>query len=251
MVIESTGKLVLSVLFVFFGWKIYGALIGAILGTGIALILSFVPLRNIILVNEKRYGDLDIYSYLKPTFLIMSSIIIFYSLDIIIARIVFDTEIAGAYAIASVLSKTIFWGTQPISRAMFPMSAERKVKNKGHSDIFGNSLLMLIIGIGIALSLFYFFPDLIITFFSGKIIPEAFRILFFLGLAMSFISIANLALLYKLSIGQTKGSVYLLGFVLIEIILLFYFSQDLIQFSLAFVVSSAALLWGSIFFLRD
>jgi len=62
--------------------------------------------------------------------------------------------------------------------------------------------------------LFYLFPEFIIQIFSGKTIPEASNILFYLGIATSFLSIANLILLYKLSLGKIKGYFHLLVFVL-------------------------------------
>jgi len=250
MVIESTVKLAFAVLLVFFGWKVYGAIAGTLIGVSAAFILSFLPLKNIIKVKEKKVQTKEIYNYSKPVFFVVMAILIFYSIDIIIARIFFPADIAGSYAIASILAKTIFLGTQPISKAMFPMSSKKNSKEKPE-NIFANSLLILLLAIIAALLVFYLFPELLIKIFSGRNIAESAGILFNLGLAISLISITNLILLYKISIGKVKGYAYLIIFIFIEIFLLSYFSKDLFQFSLAFVTASTIFLWGSIVLLNE
>ena len=251
MVTEAVIKLSVSILFVFIGWKVYGAIIGAILGPVIAIALSFISISDIISAKEKETLNHGIYNYAKPTFAINLAILTFYTIDVLIAKIFFPETIAGAYAIAATLSKIIFFGTQPISRAMFPLSAEN-ISNKSKSqNVLFNSLSILGAGILVSLSIFYFFPEFIINIFSGKIIPEATSILFYLGISMSLLSITYMILLYKLSIGKVKGYKYLFIFLVLEILLLSYFSSSLFQFSIALVTSSAAILWASVFLLRE
>ena len=225
MISESVIKLTLAIMFVYVGSRVYGAIGGAILGTGLAFFLSFIPLRDIIKTQEKKAKTIGIYSYAKPTFLITFIIIVFYSIDIIIAKIVFSEQLARTYAIASILSKAIFWGTQPISRVMFPLSSENVKKLRKSNNVFLNSLVILFMGLIGSLTVFYFLPEFIIKIFAGRVINEAASILFFLGIGTSLISITNLIMLYKLSINETKGYPYLLIFLAIEIFLLFYCSD--------------------------
>jgi O-antigen/teichoic acid export membrane protein len=251
MIIEATTKLLIAIALVFIGWKVFGAILGMILGVLIAFIFSFFSLQDITKSKEEKAETSGIYGYTKPTFIIMLVILIFFSADIIIARLFFTEELAGSYAIASILAKTIFFGTQPISRAMFPLSAENNKDKKKSENVFANALTVILLAITAALVLFYFFPGLIIQIFSGKVIPESVQILFYLGIALSLLSLTNLTLLYKLSLGKVKGHMLLFIFVIIEIILLSYFSKDLLQFSIAFITASAAFLWGSIFLLNE
>ena len=248
---EAAGKLVFGAGLVMLGFKVYGAIIGATIGGVIALVLSFVQLKDIFTSKEEKTKSAGIYDYAKPTFFIMAIIIIFYSLDVIIAKMIFtDDAAAGNYAIASILGKIIFWGTLPISKAMFPISAENSEKKESRTGTLANSLILVIIGVIFVLMIFYFAPGFIVMFFSNKEyadISTAISVLFPVGLAFAFISIANLILLYKLSIGRTKNYGVLFFFVLIEIALLVYFSKDVVQFSWAFVAASVALLIGTIF----
>jgi hypothetical protein len=60
-----------------------------------------------------------------------------------------------------------------------------------------------------------------------------------------------LILLHKLSINKIEGYKYLILFIFIEIILLSNFSSNLLEFSLAFITSSAAFLWGSLILIKE
>jgi len=249
MVLESAIKLVLALFFVFIGWKAYGAMAGAVLGTIGALILSYPALVGILKSRERETKVKSIYSYSAPVFLLTFTILCFYSIDVIIAKIVFDSTTAGEYAIASILSKTIFFGTFPIGKAMFPLSAERNRDNS--SKIFAQALGILTFCIVSALAVFYFFPELLILIFSGKNIPSSSSILLYLALATSILSYANLTILYKLSRGNIRGYGFGIFFLIFEAILLVYFSQSLLSFSLAFLTSSALFLWWTVTFLQE
>jgi O-antigen/teichoic acid export membrane protein len=246
-IIEGFIKLSLAVLFVFLGWKVYGAMAGTIIASAIAFIFSIIAIRDIMKSREKSIKTEGIYSYSLPVFFVLFTILLFYSIDIIIAKAVFDPTTAGYYAIASILAKTIFLGTQPISKVMFPLVAEKK-NSKGHHLLL-NALVLILLCIAAALLMFYFFPDFIIWVFSGKHITESSNILFYLGVAVSLLSLTNLALLYKLSLGKIRNYWIFILFPIIEIALLCIFSHNLIEFSIALITSSAIFLWGSIFFL--
>ncbi len=251
MIIESAVKFILAIALVILGLSVFGALIGTLIGVMIALALSLLNIKDILSSKEEKAQTEGIYDYTKPAFLITLAILAFYSIDIIIAKIFFSDELAGAYAISSILAKTIFFGTQPISRAMFPISAENKKNKENSENIFSNALIIFIIGVITVLAIFYLFPEFIIKIFSGKIITESSGILFYLGIAITIISLSNLILLYKLSLGKIKGYQYLFIFIALEIFLLSIFSSNLLQFSIAFITSSAAFLWASIILMND
>jgi len=246
MIAESLIKISLAIFFVYIGWRVYGAILGTVIGMSLAILLSFFSLTDITRAKEKNSNTLGIYKYGSPTLVIMLIILVFYNIDIIIAKILFSAEIAGVYAIAAILAKTIFMGTQPISKAMFPLTSKKNKDEKKLENILLNALCMLSVIILIALAAFYFLPGLIVRVFTGRYIPEAARILFFLGIAISLNSFASLILLYRLSLRKIKNYIYLFVFLAIEILLLSYFSNNLLQFSLAFITASAIFLWGAI-----
>lgn len=248
LVLDATIKLVFGILLVFAGWKVYGAVIATLMGVFIAFLLSFLALRKIMKSEERFIQTKEIYAYSKPVFFLLFIIWTFFSLDIIIARIVFSGTTAGYYAIASTMAKVIFLGTQPISKAMFPLTAEKKSDSNNH--LLKNALGILFVISLISLAVVYLFPEFLTKLFTGRLIAESASILIYLSIATTLMSFTNLILLYKLSLGKTRNYLVFLAFILIELALLLYFSANLVEFSIALITASAAFLCGSIFFLE-
>lgn len=250
MIVESSIKFVFAILLVLLSWKVYGAMIATIVGAVVSFSISFFSLKDIFSAKEEKAETEGIYGYTAPVFSVILAISVFYSLDVILARIFFSAETAGHYAIASVLSKIIFFGTQPISKAMFPLSSESKNK-KDSQNILASASLILCLAIVSALAIIYIFPDLLVRIFSGKTIPETAAILIFPAISIGLLSFTNLMLLHKLSLGKLNRYWILFLFVILEIVLLSYFHKNLFQYSLAYVAASAAFLWGSLSLLND
>ncbi len=250
VVSEGLLKLIFGVLLVYLGFGIYGAVLGALIGTIFAFLLSLVSIKGILDLKEKKSGTPHIYNYTKPVFIITLSVILFLSLDIIIAKILFPAELVGAYAIASTIAKIIFIGTHPISRAMFPISTEAKNK-KDSRNVLVNSLAIIISILIIVLLAVYYLPKMIISLYSGKEVLEAVKIIFYLSAAMGLLSMTNLILFYKLSTGNIKNYYFCPAFVILEIILLLAFSKNLETFSIGLIISSVIFLIGSIFIIRN
>lgn len=252
MVFESSIKIILSVIFVIIGWKVYGAIAGVVIGAFVAFFLSFINLRKILSSKERFFKIKDIYGYSLPVFSMIATIMIFYSLDIILARAFFPGEIAGQYAIASMLAKIIFFGTFPISKAMFPLSSEasRDKNKKQAKNILTQSLLILGFGVLVALVVFWAFPELLVRIFSGSYYILSSKILIYLALAMGLLSFTNLLLLYKLSLGKIKNYWFVFIFIVFEIILLSIFHKNLFQYSITFLFLNILFLFGAIFMFR-
>jgi O-antigen/teichoic acid export membrane protein len=254
---EGAIKLVLGIALVLAGLNVYGAVIAALLAAAAAFIFSFIPLSGILRSKEKPMHAQGIYFYTLPVFLTLLSILAFFSIDIIIAKIVFDSQTAGFYAIASTLGKIVFLGTQPISKAMFPITSESAAgKGRNPAEIFMKALAILIILIALSWLVIYLFPDLLVRIFSGRYIPESASIVVYIALSFGILSVANLLLLYSLSISKEQDyrkllakSIIILVFPAIACLLLWIFSASLLQFSFALVVSSAIFLLGSILLL--
>ena len=203
---------------------------------------NLFQIRSTLTAKEEIAKPLGIYDYAKPSLVITAVVVIFYSMDVILAKIFFSPEIAGSYAIASILGKIIFWGTFPISKAMLPFSSAETIQKNKKRRVFATALLLLLFGsMGI----------LIISIFSGKTVPLASTILFYNGIAFSFIAIANLMLLYRLSTGAVKRYWMLPIFLVIEVVLLSIFSNSLIQFTQAFIGASLIFLLGSFWILKE
>jgi O-antigen/teichoic acid export membrane protein len=247
MILEALLKLAFGIALVIIGFGIYGAIGASVIGGLVAFGFSFYSLKKIVKVGEQKAEIMEYKGFASPILYSIIVIFVFLSMDVFIARVVFDSSIAGIYSIASILSKTIFFGVQPISKAMFPIVSGNKKPRK----LLSNSLIftggMLIIG----LVILYFFPNTLINLFSGKNVPEASSILFLLGVAFSLLSLTNLIVLYKLARQKIKNYIYLGIVIPMQVILLVIFSSSLLHFALALIGASAIFLISSLLLLRD
>ena len=107
---------------------------------------------------------------------------------------------------------------------------------------------MLIVGV---VGGFILFSDKAVYVFSGKLIPQTIAILPYLAIAFGFVALANVILLYKLSLGRTNGYYWLIIYNFIEIILFFVVPRTVISFTFVFVLSSVMLFIGSIFVMNQ
>ncbi|MBI5803998.1 oligosaccharide flippase family protein [Candidatus Pacearchaeota archaeon] len=249
MIFESVAKLALGIFFVYLGWRVYGAILAVIIASFIALLLSFFSLKDIFSSRETKTDSNKIYVYSIPVFVIMFSIISFYSLDVILAKAFFTGEVAGQYAIASVLSKIILFGTLPVSKAMFPLSSEQSKNGKAPKTLLNKSLLILGLGVTAALLIIGLFPGLMIRIFSGEYYSAASGILLNLSIAMSLMSFTNLILLYKLSVGRIRNYKLMIIFPVIELAMLSAFHSNLNQYSIVLIFVNMLFLFGSFFLL--
>lgn len=251
MILEGSIKVPLAIFLVFVAWKVYGAISAVLVSVFLAFIFGFFFMKDIIKTKKQEDEFKGIYSYSLPFFISILSIVLVYSLDVIFVKRFFSSEIAGKYAVASMLGKMIFFGTSAISKAMFPLSSESYENGKKTSFLLKKSLKIVFLISGIALLFFLFFPSLIIKILFGSAYTDVSSILFILGLSLTILSFTNLIILYGLSINKIKkNSFYLLIFVILEIALFSIFHSSLLQFSLVFLMTNLLMLFYSLMIIK-
>lgn len=252
MDLESVFKLAIAILLVYYGFGIYGAMAAVIIAGIAAFFLAFLHIKEIIKSKREKGDFREIYLHSLPVFISIIAIVLIYSLDIIIAKRFFSPEIAGKYAVVSMLGKIIVFGTSSIGKAMFPFSSESYENGKETRTIFKKSMKIAIALIASALLIYLLFPKLVIGILFGAGYSSAYNILFITGLSFSFISVANIIILYKLSTKKLgKSSFGLLGFAALQIIALSIFNSSLMEFALAFLGVTFLMLVYSLFLIRE
>ena len=245
-------KIIIAIILVIFGFKVYGAILGFILGMIFGFIFALPYIKEII--NAKRDDD-GTKILTKENSLIFCAILVFvfmYSIDVILARVFFSSEIAGQYAVLSTIGKMILFSTMSIGNAMFPISAERHYAKAKTSGIIKKASLYVFILCAAAVALFIILPELTIKLLFGSQYLEIAELLPYLGIAFSLIAFLNILILYRISTDEFNLSHLLLIilFLVIEIILLFLFNADIKQFTLAFMFSTIITFIGAFIFVR-
>jgi O-antigen/teichoic acid export membrane protein len=194
-------KLIVAILLVFSGFRVYGALIGIIIGMVIAIIGGIWGFRHI------HYKKQEITFYNASELIPFGALLIItlmYSIDILFGKFIFSAESFGGYSRISLLGKMILFASLSVGTVMFPLSSEGHLKgNNSRAVIWKSSLLVFLICLS-GLFLFYFFPKQIISILFGETYLNYSYLLMPLGLAFSFISAINLLVLYGLSINKFK-----------------------------------------------
>lgn len=239
MVVESLSKVILAVIFVLIGLKVYGAIIGFVIAGVIAFFVSVLFIKEVFASKKENESFAGVYSSGLNVSLVITSIVLMYSLDILFARKFFSPELAGKYAFVSMIGKTILFTSLAISKTLFPLSSENFESGKKTFSLFKKAILLVSLIAVAALLLFLFFPIFVIKIVSlGSLqYTDASEILFIIGLAFSMTAISNVIFTYNISINKMKkSSCFLLFFVLLQIVLLNIFNSSLLEFSLALLV---------------
>lgn len=249
LVIEGGVKFIFALVLVLAGAAVYGALVGVLIGSLVGFFIAFSVVREVF-SSKREYSNFEnVYSTNLPVLLAVTSIVLMYSLDIILARAFFRPEVAGQYAFVSMIGKTILFVSLAVGKAMFPLSSEGFENGRKTSGLLKKSVILVAMISAVALLFFLLFPQQVIRIISlgsGQYLAAS-NILFITGVSFSLISFANIALTYNLSIRKKSNYSFLIGIIVLEVILLSIFHSSLLEFSLALLFSSAIMFLYSLF----
>lgn len=245
LLIESFLKIIIALILVIGGFGVYGAMIGVIGGLALAFLISLFVLRDVI-VHARHVEASSYFTKRNLSVLVaITAVVLLYSTDILFARKFFSPIEAGEFAFISLIGKAIFFSSVAVAKAMLPLSTEGFEQGQKTSRILKKAIAFVMV-IALAALVFYLLIPQEIIWIIG-LGSEAYvggaDFLFTMGLAYSFFSIANIIVLYKISINRVgKHAFFLILFPVIQIILFYLFHETQLEFSLALVCSSALFL---------
>lgn len=250
LILDSGVKLFVGVFLVLIGFKVFGAVLGVLFGILIGIISSVYFNKDVLKKEENEISFSGIYRESIPYFISMMVILLIFNLDILLAKRFFSPEIVGKYSVISMLGKMIFFGTTAIGKVMFPLTSEKQDKEENPEGVFKKSFLVISLLCILVIVLFLFFPEIVIRVLYGKQYLDVAPYLVYSGIALSLLSLSNLVLIYGLSINKLRKPYYLFVFLIIEIILLLLFHNNIKEYILAFMASNAIMFIFSFFFVR-
>lgn len=203
MIWEVLAKLAIGIGLVWIGWGEYGAVAGIALSLCLAFALSYLPLRDVYRTPAAPAEAPDIYRYSLPVFAVTATVMGFYSLDVLLARAFFPDAVAGGYAVASFLGKSILLGTAAVTKAAFPHSAEAARSGRSRHVLAG-TLGLLALCVTPVIAVFGWFPEPLMRAVGGRGYQGAAELVLPLGIAMGLMAFSNAFLLYRLSTGRLR-----------------------------------------------
>ncbi len=230
--VETSVKLILSLILVFMNFKLVGALLGPFVGGIVGYFLTLIQIKIIFKGFEKskeKVMSFEVIQSVIPVFLASITLTIFFTADIILVRHYFPAGLAGEYVALSTLGKIIFYIVGPVISVMFPIVSSRVSRGVSYIiPLLGT--LVIALGFSSAIMFIYFlFPKFIINIFFGS---RYLTIIPFLGPFSFFITIYTVNYIltqFLLSISVYKP-IFLLFFVsLLQSLLIVFFHSSITE----------------------
>ncbi len=229
-VFSTTIKFLGSLLFLYFGLKVFGVGVALFLSPFLSIILFFPwNQENLITTNNKNIlGNVKTFWQEHKHFLIKSFVgslllTLFITLDTILAKKFLDENIVGYFVGISTLAKLFLYGIIAISTVVFPhLLSEKEDKNK--EKILSYFLIFISISGTVWLLIAYFLNPIFVPLILGKKYSVASSYLF--PISLFVISSTFAYILTQLAILQNRKNflkIILIYFIIL--ILLIFFSQ--------------------------
>jgi O-antigen/teichoic acid export membrane protein len=234
-IVGSAGDLIFSVVLVLLHTYTTGAIAGLVLGQAAALCLAasyahrhgfvehvrgtLLRLPDIqLILPELRYASLVLTGSLVITLM--------YSIDIIVAKHFFDARTAGLYAGISTVARIIFFVTASIAQVLMPAIKLQHSARQNRLTLAKSFALLLGIG-GTVWIVFALAPRFIIRVLMGGSYLAYSDLLPRLGLALLFISMLNLFVIYHIALRRYGTAFVAIGGFAVTLGLVYLHHNDL------------------------
>lgn len=207
-IIASSGKIFFAVILVFFGWRVFGAVSAFALATLSALFYTLYKTRGKFRLSwrEKFVYSPEIkkeFSYGLLIFFSLGFVTFLYTSDVIFVKYFFPPETAGLYSGIATIARIIFFATASVAGVILP-TIKMKASYEENSAVMKKALIIItLMGIG-ALSVFFFFPSLIISLLIGEKYLALVNLLPLAGIYILLTSVVNLFYSYFLALRDRR-----------------------------------------------
>ncbi|MCL5004248.1 MAG: oligosaccharide flippase family protein [Patescibacteria group bacterium] len=211
--LSSFLKFAFGLSLIYLGFRVNGAVLGVVLSVLFVYVLSYLPLRSYLsFIKEINLPWKNLFKYSLPAAFSLWGIASLAGTDVVLVKKFFNPSEAGVYSFVALIGRVVFFASSSIGTIMFPLVSERASGGRKHSHLLYYVLFITLI-ISSAITTFYFvFPSLTIYFFSGfsrSAYLEGSSIVGYLGFYYLLYSLANVLILYYLSLHRTLISAIL------------------------------------------
>lgn len=230
-----TLKIFISVTLVTFGFGVIGALTGVAASVILVNVFIFSIIRTIF-KNQTGYENLESpdtafnMSKFFPILFAHISLALITQLDVFLINNIFESEIAGAVAVAAVLAKAILYLPSGIVLVLLPMVAE-STPERSHLIRLLTTSLVLVLSMSLLATIFYWlFGHLIVDLLFGAAYTNAGDILGYYSLAMVPLAVVVSMEYFLMARGYVVYAWLTTVFAPIEIALLMHTKSNVLNF---------------------
>ena len=233
-------KLTLALILVYLGLGVYGALLPHLLVAIVIFGVTAYFLKDLTLAGEEQVALNGLYQYAGLALLATTAFLVLTNVDIILVKHYLDADTAGTYSAISVLGKISLFLPAGVVVAMFPKAAELSERGANHRSLIAKSIVSTLGLCSIILIAYLFFPEQITNVVFRDNYPAAAPHLFEYGLAMTFFAMAYLLFHYLLSLNRTKAAFPMLGCMVLQLVLIIAFHENMAEIIRMVLISSVA-----------
>lgn len=243
VLIENGMKLVFSILLIYLGYRVGGAMIAFAVSAAAGWYLTHIYLKIHTGRNPKTPSNIkSLILYTIPVVVQSIALISLYSSDLVLVKHFFSSHDAGIYASLSTLGKIILFGAGPIGAVMFPMIAQRHSEGYEYKKIFIYSFLATLVFAISVLIVYWIFPQFAINLLYGSSYLEAANLLIWFGIFITLFTLSSLLVSFHLSLGRTKVVIFPAVAAITQIVGIWFYHGDLFNVIIISIWINALLL---------
>jgi len=250
--LNAIFKICLSVVFVWAGYGVSGAIGGAALAYILTWAITYLALWGTLqkgLGQTSKAQSITLGSAF-PVFVANGAFAVMTQLDMVLVNYFFPAHEAGLYAAASILGKAVLYLPGGIALALFPMVAERHAREEGSAHLLMQALGLTFILCGIGATIYFFCGEWFVQLVYGDQYREAGELLQYYGFAIFPMSIVMVVEYFLIAKGRVLFAYLFMLIAPLQIMAVYYFHESLFSiiaimalFGMTVVTIGLALLW--------
>ncbi len=199
------------------------AIMFGITGATVAsMVVAMIPLRAVLKAADDAPAEgrklTLINAFSAGTAIGVCGYAVHTSVDVLVARIAFDATMAGQWAAAAAVAKTILLVPTGITTVLFPRVAKLRDRGAERSHMLFGLAAVTVVG-GVVAVLYWIFADTIISIAFGSAYAPAADWLGPLSLAMLIYALVGVYLFHYLSIGTIRYAITVAWLVLGQLVM--------------------------------
>lgn len=227
---ESIFKLILSIVFVFYGLSVTGSMSGIFIASGIAVLISYLFAAKYLSKSSPNTLPVsEFLTYSFPVLIYSLASTSLYSTDLLLVKHFFSSADAGSYAALSTMGKIIVFGASPVTGVMFPLVSKRKSEGDKFYNIFWSGFLLISVICITMLFIYFLFPGFAVSLLYGNLYLNTAKLLFPFGIFISLFTLVTYLVGFYLSVNYTKVVILLLAAAILQIIGIIMFHSSLLE----------------------
>ncbi|UCD15233.1 MAG: oligosaccharide flippase family protein [Candidatus Omnitrophota bacterium] len=257
-ILSSLGKLVVGGALMFAGFKIWGGIMGFLVGpiTIIFVALFFLPrlfrreLKSVSLSDYAPVNIVPIYKYFFPVAVALLSFTFLTTMDVILVKHFFSALEAGYYSIAQMVGKIVLFLPSALAIVILPKSTKAHVTNSSSTRILYKSLGLAGICCFCFITGAFLFPGVLLKVLTGAVNPVSRELVGLFALSMGFYALTWIVINFLLATHNLKFVLPLLVITILEAMAIYNCHSSLTMVLYILLVFSIISLFSSLFVVK-